>query len=66
MRTAETPAPAAITEMTKAMVAIVDTGITALSPFTFHTSFWLGISTAPLLGALCRFSAKLLKMKRKD
>jgi len=35
MRTAETPAPAAITEMTKAMVAIVDIGMAAPSPFTF-------------------------------
>ena len=37
MRTAEIPAPAAITEIIKANVAMVDTGIIALSPFTsFH------------------------------
>ncbi len=41
MRTAEIPAPAAITEIIKANVAIVDTGMIALSPFTFF-HFLLG------------------------
>lgn len=35
MRTAEIPAPAAIREIINANVAIVDTGMIALSPFTF-------------------------------
>ena len=42
MRTAEIPAPAAITEIIKAIVAIVDTGIIALSPFTFFHPLLVG------------------------
>ena len=46
MTTAEIPAPAAITEMTKAIVAIVDTGIIPLFPFTFSNLLFLQFARA--------------------
>lgn len=52
MRTAEIPAPAAITEIIKANVAIVDTGMIALSPFTFLYLLLGRVFTAPPARAL--------------
>ncbi|MBA7623435.1 hypothetical protein ES703_30831 [subsurface metagenome] len=47
MRTAEIPTPAAITEIIKANVAIVDTGMIALSSFTFFHLLLSRVFTTP-------------------
>jgi hypothetical protein len=67
---AETPAPAATMEMTKAMVAIVVTGVVARCPFNFSNLLLAGFlssrpSSAPLMPRPSRGGNKNLSQQHK-